>query len=83
MAESQAMAPMETGSGSERPAKRARVFGLDGASDEMDIINESEKKANAENEQEQDSQHAKERNAGIVAFVNPDSPGFTGLLKKR
>jgi hypothetical protein len=32
---------------------------------------------------EEDDQLAREKRAGITHFVNPDTPGFSGILKQR
>lgn len=66
-----------------RPAKRARIFGLDGADDVPDqaVQNEASYKAAMT---DQDARHIeKEIASGITVFVNPDTIRFSGLLKKR
>lgn len=74
-----------------RPAKRARIDHLDGASDHQDTpMNDSLPapvagggETSIVSTHPDDEQIHKEAKAGITSYIRPDDSGFSGILKQR
>jgi len=69
------------------PAKRRRLSTQDSTATDVDIILESKPTTNGSSSAisniNDEQQLEKELRVGINAYVNPDAPGFTGVLKQR
>ena len=68
----------------EPPSKRLRTEPTKDVGGENDHSGKKTNlKINSSDSSEQHEQVQKEIRAGITAYVDPDAPGFTGILKKR
>ncbi len=69
---------------SPRKKLKAKHHSLDGNMDEIGAtLNEAMPDAPRIKEDGPDTRLSKEAESGITEFVNPNLPGFTGVLKKR
>lgn len=71
----------------DHPAKRRRLSTQESTATDVDIILDAKpttnSTSNAISNINDEQQLEKEQRVGITAYVNPDAPGFTGVLKQR